>query len=84
MGSRANIKVIVAAGASPRDAIKAALPGTFADFAGRHGFAPSHVSRCITGYQRHENIRAALAKELGVEREWIDELLDNGASQGAA
>ena len=76
MPARANVKVMVAAGASPRDAIKAALPSTFAEFADRHGFAASHVSRCSNGVQRHEAIRAALAQELDVEREWLDDALD--------
>lgn len=80
MHTRANVKVMVAAGASPRDAIKAALPGTFAEFADRHGFFASHVSRCIHGTQRHDKVRAALAKELGVEREWLDEILDERAA----
>lgn len=71
-----NIKVIVAAGVSPRDAIAAALGSSFADFATRHGFFPSHVSRCVNGRERHPRIRAALAEELGVDREWLDELLD--------
>lgn len=72
-----NIKVIVAAGAAPADAIKAALPEGPAEFADRHGFPRSHVSRCIHGRQRHERIRALLAEELGVEREWLDKLLDS-------
>lgn len=74
--SSPDIKAIVDAGVSPRDAIKAALKCSFADFAARNGFFPSHVSSCIHGRQRHERIRAALAEELGVEREWLDELLD--------
>jgi hypothetical protein len=75
-----NIKVMVAAGASPRDAIKAALRGTFADFATRHDFFPSHVSNCVNGRQRHDRIRDALADELGVDRAWFDGLLDGSAT----
>jgi hypothetical protein len=75
-----NIKVMVAAGASPRDAIKAALRGTFAEFAARHAFFPSHVSNCVNGRQRHERIRDALAADLGVERAWLDELLDGATT----
>lgn len=71
-----NIKVFVAAGANAADAIKAALPSTYADFAERHGFWRTHVSSCVNGRQRHDRIRDALARELGVEREWLDELLD--------
>lgn len=80
MSTRANVKVMVAAGASPRDAIKAALPETFAEFADRHGFAASHVSRCINSVQRHEKIREVLAEELGVDREWLDKILDARAA----
>jgi hypothetical protein len=72
----ANIKVVVAAGVSFPDAIKASLPGTSAQFAADHGFYPTHVSACIAGRERHEKIRAALAVKLNVEREWLDEGLD--------
>lgn len=81
-----DIKVLIAAGASPRDAIRIALCETFADFAGRHGLSPPHVSNCVNGRDRHERIRAALAADLGVDREWLDELLDSvrRMMQGAA
>ena len=79
-----NIKVFVAAGASAPDAIKAALPDTYADFAERHGFWRAHVSSCVHGKQRHERIRVALAEELGVEREWLDDLLDAQVSATVA
>lgn len=77
---KVNIKVVVAAGVSPRDAIKAALPGTFADFAKRHGLFQSHVSACVNGHSGYARVRAALAEELGVDREWLDELLDTKAA----
>ena len=85
-GKRPDIKVLVAAGASPRDAIQSALQGTFAEFAERHGFPPSAVSMCIHGRQRHERVRVALAEELRVERGWLDGLLDEAsrATSGAA
>jgi hypothetical protein len=79
-----NIKVIVAAGAPIPGAIKAALPGGLTAFARRHGFHLSHVSMCINGHQRQEKVRAALAEELGVEREWLDDLLDGQMSAQAA
>ncbi len=79
-----NIKVFVAAGASAPDAIRAALPGNFAEFAERHGFWKQHVSNCVNGKGRHGRIRAALAEELGVERAWLDELLDAQNAQTAA
>jgi predicted Fe-Mo cluster-binding NifX family protein len=72
----ANIKVVIAAGVSVPDAIKAALPGTASAFAERHGFLKPHVSMCIYGRGRYETVRAALASELNVEREWLDEVLD--------
>lgn len=71
-----NIKVIVAAGVALPDAIKAALPSTSAEFAEKYGLFTPHVSTCIRGKQRHEKVRAALAAELGVEREWLDRQLD--------
>lgn len=73
----ANIKAIVAAGARPADAIKAALPGTVNEFAAKYGFIRNAVSMCINSRQRHARIREALAKELGVELEWLDQLLDS-------
>lgn len=79
-GRRPDIKVLIAAGASPRDAIKTALPGTFVEFAERHNFPPSAVSMCIHGRQKHERVRVALAEELGVERDWLDEILDAKAA----
>ena len=74
------IKVIVAAGVSVADAIRASLPGTLAQFARRHGFQPSQVSRCIHGHAREERVRDALASEFAVEREWLDELLDQNVA----
>lgn len=73
---RVNIKVVVEAGLSITEAIKAAVPGSLADFAARHDFHSSHVSMCIHGRRLHERIREALADELGVEREWLDDRLD--------
>lgn len=78
-----NIKVVVAAGVSAPDAIKAALHGDLAEFADRHGFPRPNVSMCIHGKQRHERIRQALAAELGVESEWLDDLLDTHAGKAA-
>lgn len=79
-----NIKVILAAGVPLPQAIKAALPGTSAEFAERYGLFTPHVSNCIRGRQRHEKVRAALAKELRVEREWLDEQLDAISGEVAA
>jgi hypothetical protein len=42
------------------------------------------VSMCIHGKQRHEKVREALAEELGVDREWLDEQLDRLSKEGAA
>lgn len=75
--NRANIKVVVAAGVPIVDAIKAALPMTSAAFAAKYDFPPPHVSACINGHRLHERVRAALAEELGVAREWLDEQLDS-------
>jgi hypothetical protein len=70
------IKVLVAAGATAPEAIRIALGRTFADFAHDHTFHRPAVSQCINGVFRHDRIRAALTMELGVEREWLDALLD--------
>jgi hypothetical protein len=78
------VKVIAASGIPAGEAIRAALSatGTIQDFADRHGLPRSAVSGCIHGHQRHERIRAALAIELGVDRPWLDGLLDG--TQNAA
>lgn len=78
---------MIAAGASPAEAIRSALPGgtrKLSDFAERHGFNLPNVSNCIHGRERQPRVRAAFAEELGVEREWLDELLDSQAEQTAA
>lgn len=72
----ARIKVVVAAGIPFPDAVKAAIPGSLADFAARHDFTASAVSMCIHGRQRHERVREALVNELSVDRDWLDEQLD--------
>jgi hypothetical protein len=79
-----NIKVILAAGVPVPQAIKAALPGGLVAFAARHKFHRSHVSMCINGHQRLDRVRAALAEELGVEREWLDAILDQQMAAWAA
>lgn len=79
-GNGSKIKVIAATGIDPADAIKAALPCQINEFAEKHGLARTAVSMCIHGRQRHERVRAALAEELGVERAWLDDLLDTRAA----
>lgn len=81
---RPDIKVLIAAGSHPRDAIKSALGCTFSDFAERHGFVPSAVSMCVHGHQRHEKVRKALAEELNVGREWLDSILDGQVEEAEA
>jgi hypothetical protein len=73
----ARIKVIVATGVSFPDAVKAALGSSLRDFAAKHSLDESTVSATINGSTPHpyERVRAALAAELGVEREWLDEQL---------
>lgn len=78
-----NIKVVVAAGVPLPEAIKASLRVSCRQFALERGFFPPHVSSCIHGRQRHEKIRAALAEELGVEREWLEQQLDELAERRA-
>lgn len=74
MASR--IKLLAFDRAGPADLVKLALPTSSKDFAERHGFTKYEVSQCLTGYKRHEKVRDALAVELGVGRDEIDELLD--------
>lgn len=71
------IKVLVAVGIRPAAAIRAVLDSSFQGFADAHGFSRSEVSACVHGLQRHARVRGALAETLGVEREWLDELLDS-------
>jgi hypothetical protein len=75
----APVKFLVASGIEPAFAIRGAIGGTLRAFAARHGFTPSAVSMCIRGKQRHARVRQALTEELGVEREWLDRLLDRSA-----
>jgi len=70
------VKVIVATGVGITEAIKAALPLSISDFAERYQLARTAVSMCIHGRQRHERVREALARELNVDRAWLDEQLD--------
>jgi len=77
------VKAVAAAGVSAPDAIKAALPMQLNEFARLHGFARTAVSMCIHGRQRHDRVRDALAEELGVSREWLDELIDGPKAPAA-
>jgi transcriptional regulator with XRE-family HTH domain len=73
----ARIKVIVATGVSFTDAVKASLGMSIREFAAKHGLVESTVSGLINGSTPfpYERVRDALALELGVERDWIDEQL---------
>lgn len=83
MGSR--IKLLAFDRADPADVIRLALGGlTQKAFAAKHDFSEQEVSQCLTGYRRHEKVRAALAEELGVERGEVDELLDRKEAASAA
>lgn len=86
----AKIKVVVASGVDFASATKASLGMSIREFARRHGVHESAVSALINGSTPypHDRIRDALASELGVEREWIDEQLaavkkGEGADAGA-
>lgn len=87
----ARIKVIVATGVSFADAVKAALGMSVRAFAEKHDLLDTAVSNVINGSTPHpyERVRDALATELGVEREWIDEQVaairrPNPAENGSA
>lgn len=74
----AKIKVLVAMGVPLPMAIKAALGVSVREFAAKHDLQETVVSGLINGSTPYpgERGRAALASELGVEREWLDSLLD--------
>lgn len=74
--SRADFKALIEAGAPVRDAIRAALGCSFADFAAAHRLDPVQVSRCVNGHRHQEDVREALAAALGVERQVLDAALD--------
>lgn len=73
----AKIKVIVGAGVRVPEAIKGALGMSVREFAVKHELQESTVSAVINGSTPYpyEKVRGALALELGVEREYIDEIL---------
>ena len=64
------------------------------DIAAKYGYWTEQVSQCIRGARPYPEIRDNLAKELGLTREEIDELIDGrpgkaesadeGADQAAA
>jgi transcriptional regulator with XRE-family HTH domain len=69
------IKMMVDAGIAFPDAVKAALGMSIREFAEKHGLVDTQVSGTINGSSPwpNERVRNALAEELGVEREWIDD-----------
>lgn len=71
-----NIKVLVAAGVPIPEAVKACLGRRMNKLARANRIARTAFSNCIHGRQRHDRVRAILAAELQVEREWLDEQLD--------
>lgn len=82
MASR--IKLLAFDRAGVAEVIRLALPVTQKAFAQKHGFSVAEVSQCLARYRRHEKVRDALAKELGVERHEVDELLDGKEAASAA
>lgn len=78
----AKIKVIIATGIAFPDAVKAALGMSIREFSRKHGVDESAVSSVINGSTPHpyHSVRDALALELGVERTWIDEQLEQVAA----
>jgi hypothetical protein len=76
-----NIKVGIAAGYSPTWAIRGCLLPSVKAWARARGLSPERVSALINGSvednRKAEAIRAALVEELGVERWWLDELLED-------
>ena len=74
----AKIKVLLATGIPLPLAVKASLGISIQDFAAKHAVPAAWVSNVINGSTPYplERVRVALAEELGVEREWLDPLLD--------
>lgn len=79
MGRINDIDARVLDALSGRDKIKALLSDnglTLSAFAKKRNFWVEHVSRCLSGDRAQEEIRDALADELELSREKIDELID--------
>lgn len=71
------IKLLIDAGVSVADGIKAALGMSIRDFAEKHAVPETAVSGVINGSTPHpyNNVRDALCVELGVDRDWLDSQL---------
>ena len=71
------VKGAVEAGLEPRQAVKAALGMSIADFSRQHGLREDTVSGVISGSTPYpyNATRDAIAAHLGVDREWLDEQL---------
>lgn len=72
------IKLLVTAGIEFPAAVKAALGMSIRELAVKHGVSESAISALINGSTPYpyEKERAALATELEVEREWIDDQIN--------
>lgn len=74
----ADIKVVLLAGVEPATALKACLGASVKQWARDVGEDPATVSAVVNGSARHpaHSIRDKLAAHLGVQRWWLDELLE--------
>lgn len=75
-------------GLTVSEAVTRALDCSLTEFADRHGFKQPEVSMCLNAYHQrgYPFIRDAICAELGVEREWLDNLIDTQkrTTEGAA
>jgi hypothetical protein len=71
------VKRLVIAGASAATAIKESLGGSVVDFAREEGLHPTAVYGVINGSAQtpYHDVRDRLAARLGVDREWLDNLI---------
>lgn len=64
--------------------LAAALPGGPTAYARRNGLHVSQLSACINGRRKCEEIRDRLARDLGLDRQWLGAQLDACAEKVAA
>lgn len=76
--AKLDVEKLMAAGLEFPDAAKQVI-GTVRGFADRHGLAETAVSSTINGSNPYpqRRVREALAQELDVDPEWLDEQIEN-------
>lgn len=91
MSNRNDLDRRVLAALQPNEKIRALLRERgleYQDIAAKYGFWGEQVSQCARGARTYPKIRDVFAKELGLTREQIDELIDGpkalAADEGGA